>query len=168
MPPSGRPALLPISVVLACLGLPACGTNLLVERRELSFVTQDGVQHAATVELREPDGILQDDESPIRTAVLGLIAEPFDILLSTAIATDALFSSQSSVEAGPLGWLAAMTPFATLMPAIHVPPAARIEVDAAQFEALRSADQARRLEAARAACSEPRLVDARLHDTTAR
>ena len=168
MPPSHRPALLPTLVVLACSGLAACGTNLLVERRELSFVTEDGVHHAGSVDLREPDGILQDGESPIRTAVLGLIAEPFDIVLSTVVATDALFSSQTSVEAGPLGRLAAMTPFATLMPAIHFPPSPRIDVDADQLQALRSADHVRRLEAARSACSDPRIVDARLHDTTAR
>ncbi|MBI5853088.1 MAG: hypothetical protein HZB39_18920 [Planctomycetes bacterium] len=152
--------------VLSCLLASSCGHCLLVESREVVFEAPDGARYPGVIEVNEPHGLLDEDESPLRKAVVGLLIEPVDILLSTAIAVEAVFRSDRSIVLGPLGWLATLTPFATAMPQLHLFFSGVIELDDAQFEALRSGDDERALDAVRAAASEGDIVGARLTSTT--
>lgn len=135
---------------LTC-GLGACGTNLLVTHHEVTLRADDGAETPVLVSLREPDGLIQANvhEAPALGFCIGMLCEPIDLLYSTGIAIYALGSDEVSVAAGPAGWLAALTPFATLVPAIHLQPATTRNATAAQLQQLLDDDPERRAAAAR-------------------
>ncbi len=148
-------------LVLAA-GLGSCGTCLLVLSCNVEFRAPDGATYAGVVEYRQPAGLLNLDDSPIGAAIFGLLLEPVDIVLSTVIAVDAMFDAETAVELGPLGYVATLTPFFTLMPLLQLPPPLRIDVDAEQLGSLRGSDAARRGGAIRAAAHDARILDAHL------
>lgn len=154
--------------IAAALALSSCGHCLLVESREVVFEAPDGARYPGIVDVNEPHGLLDEHESPLGRAVVGLLIEPVDILFSTAIAVEAVFRSDRSIVLGPLGWLATLTPFATAMPQLHLDlfRSAVIELDDAQYDALRSGDEERAVEAVRDAARDGDIVGARLTSAT--
>ncbi len=150
------------------LALSSCGHCLLIESREVVFEAPDGARYPGVVDVHEPHGLLDEDESPLRRAVVGLLIEPVDILFSTAIAVEAVFRSDRSIVLGPIGWLATLTPFATAMPQLHLHlfRSVVIELDDAQYDALRSGDEERAADAIRDAARDGQIVGARLTSTT--
>ena len=67
-------------------------------------------------------------------------SEPVDWVMSTVTAARAIVRSDLSVAGGPFGWLAALTPFATLIPELDLGPRGSAEVDDATLERLRLGD----------------------------
>jgi hypothetical protein len=127
---------------LACallLGNASCGACLLIQRQDATLRTVDGTQVPVRVEWLVPNGILMAD-APVRRFVLGLLLEPVDWCISSGAACVALFSDDTDVALGPLGWLATLTPFATLFPAPEARPSRSVAVDAGQLARLRAGD----------------------------
>ncbi|MBX3462486.1 MAG: hypothetical protein KF830_04905 [Planctomycetes bacterium] len=142
------PRRLPVLALAIGAVLPqgACGSCLLVLHRDVVLALPDGERHAVRVDYHVPHGLLWDgneetwDIGLVQQVVFGLLLEPVDILFSTAIAATSVVQSDTSVMAGPLGWLASLTPFATLVPAMHLAPPTVAPVDAATVAALRDND----------------------------
>ncbi|MBK8099446.1 MAG: hypothetical protein IPK26_20245 [Planctomycetes bacterium] len=84
--------------------------------------------------------------------------EPIDWLFSTGVAVQSLFASDQDVVAGPVGYVASLTPFWTLVPALELPPPTTLKLDGRQRVALYDEDPARRVAAIAAAANDPRLV----------
>lgn len=145
-------------LVLALLpALPGCGASLLVIHRPFELQTTDGYAQPLVIGYRIPDGFLQDDREPISNAVFGLLAEPFDWLASTYVAIGCLFDDEESVAYGPLGWLAALTPFATLVPRLEFPPVLTARLDRFAARRLVQGDAAARAAAARELFDDDRI-----------
>ncbi len=142
---------------LAVLLLPllaSCGTNLLVVTRPGELRLPGGALVPIAVAYREPCGFLQSDDPPLHAPLVGLLMEPIDWVLSTGIAAGAVVRSDWSVAGGPFGWLAALTPFATLVPQLHLPPAVTADADDAAVTCLRAGDDG----PARDALGDARIV----------
>jgi hypothetical protein len=150
------------AVAAACLALCAtgCGTNLLVQHRPLTLHAEGGIDHELTLGLRVQDGIVQANvhEAPALGMLIGTLCEPLDWLWSTGIAVYALGSDDFEVLGGPFGWLASLTPFATLAPALHLPPPVHASPDAEQLRDLLDVDPARRAAAAREFFADPYIT----------
>jgi hypothetical protein len=141
----------------AWLGLPmlaACGTNLLIVAWPAELRAANGERVPVILHYREPEGFLQSSDPPLHAPLVGLLCEPLDWLQSTTIAALAVVRSDWQVAGGPFGWLASLTPFATLVPQLHLPPPATAAVDDAALASLRDGDDG----PARAAWNDPRLV----------
>jgi hypothetical protein len=151
---------LPFVLVLALPLLASCGANLLVVRRPGELRLPGGGSVPITVAYREPDGFLQSDDPPLHAPLIGLLVEPIDWLQSTVIAAGAVVRSDWSVAGGPFGWLAALTPFATLVPQLHLPPAFTADADDAAVTSLRAGDDG----PARDALGDARIVRVWLRD----
>lgn len=144
---------------LTC-GLGACGTNLLVTHHEVTLRGDDGAETPVLVSLREPDGIIQANvhEAPVLGFCIGMLCEPIDLLYSTGIAVFAIGSEEVTVRGGPAGWLAALTPFATLVPALHLPPGKHATATTEQLQDLLADDPERRAAAAREFFRDPAIT----------
>lgn len=153
-----------LATLLPLLALPACGANLLVVRTHTEVRSTTG--HVVELELdyQPPYGIVHDLDAPVLEFLFGIVAEPFDVLVSTGFAVDAMFRADRSVQLGPLGWLASLTPFATLVPGLEFAPWGRRNLDADALEQLRSGTDAQRAAAARALLHDERIVGARIQD----
>lgn len=134
--------------------LAACGTNLLIVARPAELRTASGERAPVILHYREPEGFLQSTDPPLHAPLVGLLCEPLDWLQSTTIAALAIVRSDWQVAGGPFGWLASLTPFATLVPQLHLPPPASAVVDDHALASLRQGDDA----PARAAFDDPRIV----------
>ncbi len=145
------------ALLLAVLALPGCGANLLLLERSFELQTTDGYVQPLRIGYRIPDGFLQDDHDPVSNAVFGLLAEPLDWLASTYVALGCLFDDEESVAYGPLGWLAALTPFATLVPRLEFPPVFTARLDRLAARRLVQGDAAARTSAARELFGDPRI-----------
>jgi hypothetical protein len=121
--------------------LAACGSNLLVARHQAELHLPSGATVPIELDWRIENGMLDLGE-PISTALVGLLIEPFDWLASTSIAISSITDSDQHVVLGPLGWLAALTPFATLVPEFEFPPGYRQDIDDATLAKLRAGDVA--------------------------
>lgn len=152
---AGRAALLTASAALT-----ACGPCLLVIRQDVVFVGPQAEELPGEIEWREPDGILSPRYGAFPANLLG---EPFDLLFSTITAVNAMFDDDESVLGGPLGWIAALTPFATLVGAPSLPPLRRIELHGDAIHLLRGGDSSAGAAAVRAALRDERVGAARLH-----
>ncbi|MFM1871748.1 MAG: hypothetical protein RL398_1170 [Planctomycetota bacterium] len=150
------------SFALGCLTLGAngCGSNLLVQRRPLTLHDAEGGQTETVIALRVPDGIVQANvhEAPALGILIGTLCEPLDWLWSTGIAVYALGSDEVEVLGGPFGWLASLTPFATLVPALHIPPPSHASPTVEQRTGLLDVDPARRVAAAREFFADPYIT----------
>ncbi len=152
-----RPPSLLMCLALLTLALSSCGTNLLVVRRDAELHTADGQVIAVQVDYRVENGLLQDDDKPVATFLVGILLEPVDMLVSTGLAIRTIFRDADSVVAGPFGWFLAMTPFATLVPAFELPPRSFVKVDGPALARLRNDDPDARTAAAREAFGDPRI-----------
>lgn len=154
-----KPSLLFAGALLTTLY--GCGTNLLVVRRDVEFRAADGTHLTLPIDYQIADGVLADlVENPIARAGVGLVLEPVDWCASTWVALSAMFDGDQHVAWGPLGWLGALTPFATLLPRIEFPPGPQADATAEQLARLRSADAAVRAAAAREALHDERITAA--------
>lgn len=151
-----------LAALLPLLALPACGANLLVVRTHMEARSTTG--HAVELDLdyQPPYGLVHDIDSPVLEFLFGILAEPFDVLVSTGMAVDAMFRDDRSVQLGPLGWLLSLTPFATLVPGLEFAPWGRRTLDAATLEVLRDGSPAERAAAARNLLQDDRIVGARV------
>jgi hypothetical protein len=141
--------------------LAGCGTNLLVVRRTVEFRAADGKHFTLPVDYQVADGVMADlVENPVARAGVGLLLEPIDWLTSTWIAGRAVFDGDLQVAWGPLGWLGSLTPFATLLPRLELPPGPQADATADQLARLQSADAAVRAAAAREALHDERITAA--------
>lgn len=145
------------ALLLGLLVLPGCGANLLLLERSFELQTTDGYAQPLRVGYRIPDGFLQDDHDPVSNAVFGLLAEPFDWLASSYVAIGSLFDDEESVAYGPLGWLAALTPFATLVPRLEFPPVFTARLDRFAARRLVQGSAAERAAAARELFGDDRI-----------
>ncbi len=135
-------------VVFACL-LVSCGVSMLVVTRDAMIRTPDGELLRVVVELRSDSGALGTEETEplvvLGTAFLGILVEPLDMVVSTILGVDAVFRDDARVEGGPIGWLASLTPFATLTPPVYpslfeLSRDRAYDVSAEQLSLLRSPD----------------------------
>lgn len=140
-----------LGLLAALASLPACGANLLVRRVEAPVRLPDGETRYVVLETRPQNGLLQPHyDAPVLTwvgeSLVAIALEPVDLLLSTTTAITAMFDPDARVVGGPVGWLWAMTPCATLVPfpQIKVP----FHVTDEQWADLTSDDRERRLLAA--------------------
>ena len=153
-----------VATLLPLLAVPACGANLLVVRSYAEARTTTGQLVELELDYRPPYGIVHDLDSPLLEFLFGIVAEPFDLVVSTGIAVDAMFRADRSVQLGPLGWLASLTPFATLVPGIEFAPWGRRTVDPAALAALRDGSADQRAAAACALLQDDRITAARVID----
>ena len=142
-------------MALGLLSLTSCGVNLFIIKQELRLTSPDGASHNVRVVMRPEHGMMQPDFDAsfgrwLSQAAFAVLFEPLDLIASTAIAVDAMFDPNHDVAGGPIGWLAAMTPFATLVPEL-LPSYFFFgrPIDAPQWQQLSSDDEADRRAAAR-------------------
>lgn len=153
-----------LAAYLGVAVLPACGANLMLWRADVTGILPDGREVPLGVEVRPEHGMLQPEfDRPwtrwLPQAVIATLFEPIDVLLSTGGAIEAMFRSDFRVAGGALGWLAALTPGATLCPGMIVGVRSPVQIDATQWHELQADDRWRRLAAARAVCHNDRIVD---------
>tara|TARA_R110002072_G_scaffold46591_2_gene128843 strand:+ start:12596 stop:13189 length:594 start_codon:yes stop_codon:yes gene_type:complete len=134
--------------------LTSCGVNLSIVQQKLHVKLPDGARHSVRVVQRPESGLLQPnfDESVacwLPQTVFAVLLEPVDLIASTVAAVDAMFDPNHDIAGGPVGWLAAMTPVATLVPQIHISYIFGRRIDAKQWQQLSSEDEADRRAAAR-------------------
>jgi hypothetical protein len=139
--------------VLLALAVPltGCGSNLLVVRRTAVVVSGERTV-PATITYRPEHGLAHAD-APAARWLLGLLIEPIDWVASTTVAVGSIFSAEDYIAHGPIGWLWTLTPFATAIPAIELPPRTSVSVDADQLARLQTGD----LDTARAVFGDARL-----------
>ena len=142
------------SMLLGLLLLTSCGVNLSIVQQKLHVKLPDGARHNIVVVQRPESGLLQPnfDESVacwLPQTVFAVLLEPVDLIASTVVAVDAMFDPDHDIAGGPVGWLAAMTPVATLVPQIHISYIFGRRIDAKQWQQLSSDDEADRRAAAR-------------------
>lgn len=147
-----------VAAGLGVLVLSGCGTNLLVTHRQIDLATESGARLPATIDFRIRDGLLQQDDAPVQTAIVGLLCEPVDWVTSTWCAISCTWDDEYSVAWGPLGWLASLTPFATLVPALELPPVLFAKVGDAMVARLRDPDPEVRAAAARELFGDDRIT----------
>lgn len=142
--------------------LSSCGANLLVVRSHVEARSTTGHLIELELDYQPPDGLVHDLDSPVLEFLFGIAAEPFDLVVSTGIAIDAMFRADRRVQLGPLGWLASLTPFATLVPCIQFPPWGRHPVDTETLATLRDGNAEQRAAAARTLLQDDRIRAARV------
>ncbi|MFK7740039.1 MAG: hypothetical protein AB8H80_06910 [Planctomycetota bacterium] len=162
----------------ALLTLPACGTNLLVLQQHAAvFVDRsrsesgndgdrdNGEQHWFVLETRPEHGLLQPHyDAPLSVwateSLVAVLLEPVDLFASTGAAIAAMFDDKACVQGGVVGWLWAMTPFATLVP----PPLQKIpyHASAEEWADLTSDNRERRAFAANRIWPHDNVIDVRL------
>jgi len=140
--------------MLVLLSLSSCGINLSIVRQDLRVKLPDGTSHRVRIEARPEHGFLQPnfDDSVVcwlAQTVFGVLLEPVDLIASTTAAVNAMFDQNHDIAGGPIGWLAAMTPFATLVPPVHLSYIIGRRIDEAQWQKLSSDNAADRRSAAR-------------------
>lgn len=155
---------------VAALGLLAgCGTPMLIRRFDVILRTPEGSAQAAELSYRYPrSAIPSGSDAGIGDFLLGILMEPFDILVSTGVAIDAVGSEEVDVVAGPLGWLAALTPFATLVPDVDFGPRRDFETTEEVLGGLRNDDAGIRRAALRAGGFDAAIVDVHILEAGAR
>ena len=144
------------SIALLCVSLAGGGSNLPIQRRNAEVRNESGEVLPLRIAFAVPEGIGTGEGPLVARAALGLLVEPLDWLWSTGVALLAIVDADLEVAGSPCGFLAALTPFATLVPMLHVPPLATATVDARTFAHLQDSDSDVRAETARSA----------LHDST--
>lgn len=120
----------PAALLALAMVLPGCGTCLLVVRHATELRHEDGRVIAVHVDYQPSHGLLwsgdadRDESLPftLYTMFVGLLCEPIDIVVSTGLAAASVCRDADSVAGGPFGWIASLTPFATLVPALELPP----------------------------------------------
>jgi hypothetical protein len=145
------------AVALLLAALPGCGTNLLVVRHDAELRTFDDRVIPVRIDYRTELGLWHGGDHPVMTAVIGILFEPVDFFYSTGVAIVAITDDEWSVAGGPLGWLWALTPFATLVPEWELPPDSFARVDEALLLRLQSSDPDERRDAARMAFGDDRI-----------
>ncbi len=128
------------TLAAACLSLHGCGVNLLVQHRDADLRDSRGGTIPVTLHWQTERGFLGNEHPPVHAPLVGLLMEPVDWVMSTVTAARAIVRSDLSVAGGPFGWLAALTPFATLIPELDLGPRGSAEVDDATLERLRLGD----------------------------
>ena len=134
-----RPFVPPFAAI-ACLALGGCGVNLLVQHVAGNLHDSQGRAIPVTLHWQVERGFLGNEDQPVHGPLVGLLLEPIDWVMSTVTAARALVRSDLSVSGGPIGWFAAMTPFATLIPELDLGPRRSATVDDATLERLRQGD----------------------------
>lgn len=138
-----------VAAALLCPLLAGCGSNLLIQRQDAEVCTAAGATLPLRIAFVVPEGIGTGEGPLAARAAMGLLVEPLDWLWSTGIALQAIVDPDLEVAGGPFGYLAALTPFATLVPMLHLPPRTTATVDDATFAQLQDADPELRAQAAR-------------------
>ncbi len=134
------------------LATPSCGACLLVQNQAVELQTVRGETVPVTVSFRNPDGLMSL-ETPGRRLWLGFLVEPFDWVLSTTVAIEAIFSDETDVAMGPIGWLCSLTPFATLFPTPQIGLPSTLKVGDIDLNSMRAGD----MDAARSAFGDHRI-----------
>lgn len=149
------------ALIAMSAAVTACGPCLLVIRQDVVFVGPHAEELPGEIEWREPEGLLSPKFGGFP---LTLVCEPADVIFSTIIALNAMFDSDRSVRLGPIGWIAALTPFATLVPSMDVnrPPPARIQLDGSAIQQLQDGTAEARAHAVRTSLADQRIGAARL------
>lgn len=137
--------------LLASLAISSsCGVCLLVTTTETRFTTRDGESIRAMLSFR-PTGIGETIGEAARTFPINLFFEVLDDAIFTPYAgLRCLLRSDESIDGGFLGWLAALTPFATLSPGPYSFPPFPVGIDDDTLGVLRGPDDEERHRAVRA------------------
>lgn len=118
-----------------------CGPCLLVATRASTLTTTDGTVVPIDVDVRLRGWFDPPDEDQVLGAVLTApVTELLDALFVPVSAVRCLFDPGTRIDGGPFGCIAALLPFANLMPAPQAPPPSARDVTPADLALLRGPD----------------------------
>ncbi len=142
-----RHAILIAVALVAILSLSGCGACLLVQRQECELHLEGGGSIPVYVH-RRLHGILESEgfEPELMAPYLlsFVVFDPLDTAFAPLVGAYCMFDPDLAVEGGPVGVVAALTPFASLSPGMIFAPRAIEGVDQEQVDRLRVATGAER------------------------
>lgn len=116
--------------------LAGCGSNLTILHQRWPVQGPDDETVVLLID-NQPQLGIGSYGPPVVVAAMGILMEPMDWICSTIAFVSAPFSEGHSIAGGPFGYVAALTPFATLVPAMTRGPGP-VHADAAMLARLRS------------------------------
>jgi hypothetical protein len=128
--------------LLATLPLPSCGACLIVERQPCELTLEGGGSVSVDVH-RRLYGMLETERYEPEVTLSYLLSfvafDWIDTAVAPLIAIRCMFDPTQSIEGGPIGVLAALTPGASLSPGMRVCQDHIDDVDPQKVERLRTA-----------------------------